>query len=133
MRTLILASSFLFLVLSNVVSAKIIIFKDCRGSTQKEFDKKNYEEFKWTLDTDKKEASILIVYTNDFIKGSVNLSKTYYDKFPIVFVDNKYVIANEKTKSGINKLTFFLNSKEIEHSSKFEYANQEIINKSFCK
>jgi hypothetical protein len=23
--------------------------------------------------------------------------------------------------------------KEIEHSSKFEYANQEIINKSFCK
>ena len=133
MHTLILSFSFLFLILlGDVAYSKIIIFKDCRGSTQKEFDKKSYKEFKWTLDTEKKEASLLVVYTDDFIKNSSN-SKTHYDKYPIIFADDKYIIAGEKKDIITFKLTFFLNLKEVEHSTKFENDDQEIVNKSFCK
>ena len=130
--TIFLISGMLFFVMAGVAYSKIIIFKDCRGSTQKEFDKKSYKEFKWTLDTEKKEANVLVVYTDDFIKNS-SKSKTYYDKYPIIFADDKYIIAGEKKGIMTFKLTFFLNLKEVEHSTKFENDDQEIVNKSFCK
>ena len=103
--------------------SQVIEYNKCRSDEKGVFNKTKFEEFKFTIDTNLKTVTKVIIYTDDYVKEETQeLMKSggsrYLDlvkkirtiKALIIYLDNEYIKANY-TKGDFDN-SFTINKKK---------------------
>ena len=98
------------LIWNSVSSAKVIVLNKCtvEGDKHKWLPEK-FERFDYKIDTIKKTVTSVVVYTDKEIKRNNNkIKKTNIETYKIKYLDEEFVVANEKTRLG-NEFEYTIN------------------------
>jgi hypothetical protein len=114
----------LCLLLGGNAYSQVIEYNKCRSDEKGVFNKTKFEEFKFTIDTNLKTVTKVIIYTDDYVKEEREelmkiadarfldlVKKIRITKALITYLDNEYIKANYTMRGGF-EYSYTINKKK---------------------
>ena len=134
----------LCLLLGGNAYSQVIEYNKCRSDEKGVFNKTKFEEFKFTIDTNLKTVTKVIIYTDDYVKEEREelmkiadarfldlVKKIRITKALITYLDNEYIKANYTSGGFDNSYTINKKKKTILSEGEGEAIN--IRSTVFCQ